>query len=163
MTERPPVEAARSSAYGVLTRLGRVDPRLTLSAGECAELEERAAEWFARGAGEAQLVQAMTSGLPDQVAHAFGFVRARLLAKLPPSPEPQPSAPAPRYEAVCTGCGEPGGDGEGLRGGLCGGCWGGRPALATGEVHAHAGRVRAALRTGTRTEKTEKTGKGAGA
>ncbi|MER5401446.1 hypothetical protein [Streptomyces sp. NPDC002599] len=156
VTERP-VAAARSTAYSVLARLGRIDARLTLSAGECAALEGEAAEWFARGAGEPQLVQALTAGLPERVAHAYAFVRARLLAKLPPLPEPQP--PAPRYEVVCTACGEPGGDGGQLRGGLCGVCRGGRPALAAHEVRAHVGRLRAALRSGTRTEET---GKGAG-
>ncbi|MGQ4375422.1 hypothetical protein ACN6K9_004260 [Streptomyces sp. SAS_267] len=148
VTERP-VAAARSTAYSLLARLGRIDARLTLSAGECAALEGEAAEWFARGAGEPQLVQALTAGLPERVAHAYAFVRARLLAKLPPRPEPLP--PAPRYELVCTACGEPGGDGGQLRGGLCGGCRGGRPALAAHEVRAHAGRLRAALRSGTRT------------
>lgn len=140
----PSPEAARSAAYGVLARFGRVDARLTLSAGECAALEEHAAEWFARGAGEAQIVAAVTAGLPERVAHAHGFVRARLVAKLPPAPPPPP-----RYEVVCTACGEPS-DSTGLRGGLCGGCWGGRPGLAADRVHAHAGQVRAALRTGTR-------------
>lgn len=145
----PSPQAARSAAYGVLARLGRIDARLTLSAGECGALEEQAAEWFARGAVEAQLVAAVTAGLPERVAHAHGFVRARLLAKLPPEPQPPSCA---RYEVVCTACGEPGGDG-GLSGGLCGGCWGGRPALPADRVHAHVGRLRAALRTGTRTEK----------
>ncbi|MFC9848475.1 hypothetical protein ACFWFF_06195 [Streptomyces sp. NPDC060223] len=149
VTQPPSSEAARSAAYGVLARLSRIDPRLTLSAGECGALEEQAAEWFARGAGEAQLVQAVTAGLPERVAHAYGFVRARLLAKLPP-PEPQPRTV--RYEVVCTACGEPGGDG-GMPGGLCGGCWGGRPALPADRVHAHVGRLRAALRDGARTEK----------
>ncbi|MFF1680826.1 hypothetical protein ACFVYG_32905 [Streptomyces sp. NPDC058256] len=146
VTEPPASQAARSAAYGVLARLGRLDARLTLSAGECGALEEQAAEWFARGAGEAQLVQAVTAGLPERVAHAYGFVRARLLAKLPP-PEPRTL----RYEVVCTACGEPGGDGA-LSGGLCGGCWGGRPALPADRVQAHVGRLRAALRAGTRTE-----------
>ncbi|MFD8738981.1 hypothetical protein ACFV06_29295 [Streptomyces sp. NPDC059618] len=154
VTERPAAVAARSTAYGVLARLGRIDARLTLSAGECAALEEEAAEWFARGAGEPQLVQALTAGLPEHVAHTYAFVRARLLAKLPPRPEPQP--PSVRYEVVCTACGQPGGDGVVLRGGLCGACWGGRPALAADEVRAHAGRLRAALRTGGRTEGIEK-------
>ena len=78
--------AARSAAYGVLARLGRIDARLTLSSAECGALEEPAAEWFARGAGEAQLVQAVMAGLPERVAHPYGFVRARLLGKLPPEP-----------------------------------------------------------------------------
>ncbi|MFI1484795.1 hypothetical protein [Streptomyces sp. NPDC020747] len=148
-----PTRAARSAAYGVLARLGRIDARLTLSAAECGALEEQAAEWFARGAGEAQLVQAVASGLPGEgVAHPYGFVRARLLGKLPPEPVETRTA---RYEVVCTACGEPG-DGGGMRGGLCGGCWGGRPGLASEHVHARAGEVRAALRGGRSTGSTEK-------
>jgi hypothetical protein len=144
-----PSRTARSTAYDALAQLGRIDARLTLSAAECGALEEQAAEWFARGAGEAQLVQAVSAGLPDRVGHAYGFVRARLVAKL--SPE-QGQSRQPRYETVCTACGEPGPSG-GLRGGLCGGCWGERPGLGVDRVHDHAKRLRAALRTGTRTEK----------
>ncbi|MEU6377612.1 hypothetical protein [Streptomyces sp. NPDC046909] len=150
---KPSPETVRSAAFGVLARLGRIDARLTLSAGECGALEESAAEWFARGASEAQLVQAVASGLPKRVEYAFGFVRARLVEKLPPEPEP---AQPVRYEVLCTACGEPGeGEGEhggGMRGGLCAGCRGGRPGLDADRVHAHAGRLRDALRAGRRTE-----------
>lgn len=144
----PSPEAVRSLAYGVLAGLGRIDARLTLSAGECGALEESAAEWFARGASETQLVQAVTAGLPERVAHAFGFVRAQLLAKLPPEPQPVQRT---QYEVVCTACGEPD-EGGGMRGGLCEGCRGGRSGLAADRVHAHAGRLRSALRTGRRTQ-----------
>ncbi|MEU9389089.1 hypothetical protein AB0D86_03695 [Streptomyces sp. NPDC048324] len=146
---RPSPEAVRSAAYGVLARLGRVDPRLTLSAGECGALEESAAQWFARGASEAQFVQAMTAGLPERVAHAYGFVRARLLAKVPPEPQSPPA----RYEVVCTACAEPAAEGASLRGGLCEGCRGGRSGLAADRVHVHAGRLRAVLRARPRTQK----------
>ncbi|QQM42921.1 hypothetical protein [Streptomyces liliifuscus] len=146
-----PSRAVRSAAHGLLARLGRIDARLTLSAAECGVLEEQAAEWFARGAGEAQLVQAVIAGLPERVAHPYGFVRARLLGKLPPEPVETWAA---RYEVVCTACGEPGEGGE-MRGGLCGGCWGARPGLAADQVRARAGQVRAALRTGRPTESTE--------
>ncbi|MEU6193087.1 hypothetical protein [Streptomyces sp. NPDC047061] len=151
--EVPPVaepsQAARTVAYNVVARLGRIEPRLTLSAGECGALEESAAEWFARGASEAQLVQAMTAGLPEHVAHAYGFVRARLVSKLPPEPQSQPPA---RYEVVCTACAEPAA-GASLHGGLCEGCRGGRSGLTADQVHAHVGRLRAALRTRPRTQK----------
>jgi hypothetical protein len=141
-------EAVRSAAFDVLARLGRMDARLTLSAGECGALEESAAQWFARGASEAQLVQAVASGLPAQVEYAFGFVRARLRDKLPPEPQPVETV---RYEVVCTACGEPQESG-GMRGGLCEGCRGGRPGLPADEVHARVGSLRAVLRTGRRTQ-----------
>lgn len=145
---KPSPEAVRSLAYGVLAGLGRIDARLTLSAGECGALEESAAEWFARGASEAQLVAAVTAGLPKHVAYAYGFVRARLVDKLPPEPQPVQRT---QYEVVCTACGEPD-EGGGMRGGLCEGCRGGRSGLTADRVHAHAGRLRAALRTGRRTQ-----------
>ncbi|MFD9864801.1 hypothetical protein [Streptomyces alboflavus] len=146
----PGQEASRAKAHGVLARLGRTDSRLTLSAADCDALAPMAAEWLARGAGEAQLVGALAAGLPPQVAHPYGFVRARLLSKLPPVPPL--SSP---YVVECTVCGEPGEFAE-LPGGLCGGCRSG-PGLPADRVRDHAGRLRAALRTGTCTgARTEK-------
>ncbi|MEV7427641.1 hypothetical protein [Streptomyces sp. NPDC091212] len=100
----PPSLLARTAAYDVLARLGRIDPRLTLSEPECRALEEHAGLWFERGAGQAQLVQALTAGLPPVVAAPYGFVRARLLAKLPPAPAERPR---PRRIMECTDCGVP--------------------------------------------------------
>ncbi|MGP4046689.1 hypothetical protein [Streptomyces sp. 2A115] len=149
-----PSRTARSTVYDALARLGRIDARLTLSAAECGSLEEQAAEWFARGAGEAQLVQGVMAGLPEKVEHPYGFVRARLLGKLPPELPETPRHEA-HYEVVCTACGEPS-EGAGMRGGLCEGCRGRRPGLAADQVHAHAGQVRAAMRTGRTGRRMEK-------
>lgn len=147
----PARKPSRDRAYDVLAQLGRHDPRLMLSGTDCEALAPLAAEWFARDATEAQFMRAIAAGLPPEVAHPYGFVRARLLAKLPP---PLPAA-APRYVMECTACGEPGAS-AGLPGGLCGGCRS-VPGLQAERVQAHAGRLRAALRTrtrvGTRTEK----------
>ncbi|WP_200300771.1 hypothetical protein [Streptomyces adelaidensis] len=157
-----PSRIARSVAYDVLARLGRIEPRLTLSASECGALEESAARWFARGASEVQIVQALTAGLPERVAHAYGFVRARLIDKIPPEQQ-EPAWPRSRpsvgHQVLCTACGEPEG-GTGLRGGLCEGCWGARPGLAAEHVQAHAGRLRAALRTAGRTGSRKEKGAG---
>ncbi|TXS74361.1 hypothetical protein EAO76_15365 [Streptomyces sp. sk2.1] len=58
-----------------LARLGRTDARLALSAADCAELEQLAAEWFERGVGAEYLTGVLTAGLPDSVGSPFGFVR----------------------------------------------------------------------------------------
>ncbi|MEV7865153.1 hypothetical protein AB0P17_03395 [Streptomyces sp. NPDC088124] len=143
---RTPSALARTAAYDVLARLGRIDPRLTLSEPECGVLEEVAAEWFERGAGQAQLVQALTAGLPAQVSAPYAFVRARLLAKLPPEP------PCPRRTMECTDCGVPAEPAQ-LPGGLCRTCRGAPAPAAPGgtlppeRVQHHAARLRTALRT----------------
>lgn len=59
----PGVRAPRSEAYDVLAGLGRREPRLQLSEGDCVELEHLVGEWLARGVGREQITQALTSGL----------------------------------------------------------------------------------------------------
>ncbi|QEV18115.1 hypothetical protein [Streptomyces alboniger] len=135
----PAREASTGRAYDALARLGRTEPRLTLSATDCEALAPLAAEWFAREATEAQLARALAAGLPAEVAHPYGFVRARLLAKLPPPPPPA----APGYIVECTVCGEPG-ESTALPGGLCGGCRAGA-GLPAERVRGHVERLRAAL------------------
>ncbi|MGH3118187.1 MAG: MarR family transcriptional regulator, partial [Gaiellales bacterium] len=76
----------RSDAYDALADLGRRDPRLVLSAAECAELEELAALWLMRGVRGTRFTYAMTSGLPPTVHSPAGLLRRRLVDKLPPEP-----------------------------------------------------------------------------
>ncbi|MFD1852914.1 MarR family transcriptional regulator [Kitasatospora cinereorecta] len=78
-----PVEP--SPAYLALARLGRTDTRLVLSAADCRVLEPLAATWFARGVDADYFAQALAAGLPAQVASPVGFVRRRLVDKLPPT------------------------------------------------------------------------------
>lgn len=59
----PGVRAPRSEAYDVLAGLGRREPRLQLSEGDCVQLEHLVGEWLARGVGREQITQALTSGL----------------------------------------------------------------------------------------------------
>ncbi|GHG60325.1 hypothetical protein [Streptomyces griseocarneus] len=95
-TEPEPVPAAApraSRAYRALASLGRTDPRLTLSAAECAHLEPLAAEWLSRHITTEQLVAAVTAGLPSQIHSPAGFVRKRLESKIPPLPP----RPVPAY------------------------------------------------------------------
>ncbi|MFD8688597.1 MarR family transcriptional regulator [Streptomyces sp. NPDC059651] len=120
----PPVDP--SPAYLALAQLGPADRRLGLSQDDCRELEELAAEWFARGVDADYFLHTLTAGLPATVDSPLGFVRKRLVAKLPPqqsaTPVPAPSGtPAPRLMVECTDCGAPG-KAEAFRDGLCAPC-----------------------------------------
>ncbi|MGW2599293.1 hypothetical protein [Streptomyces klenkii] len=145
----------RSRAYKALATLGRTgDRRLTLSASECAQLEPLVAEWFARGAVEADVVRAVASGLPPEVHCAGAFARRRLVDKIPPEPAYEPAdlhSPAPLM-VECVACGVPGRP-EALPDGLCRACLppvfqrAGEqvdPAFAD-EVHRRAADVRASI------------------
>ncbi|KQX78824.1 MarR family transcriptional regulator [Streptomyces clavifer] len=121
---QPAPTAQASPAYLVLARLGQRDPRLGLSAADCRVLEGLAARWFARGVTADHLVHALTSGVPETVGSPVGFVRRRLLDKLPPdlpaTPE-SPVAPTRRLLVECTDCGAPGAL-EAILDGLCRTC-----------------------------------------
>ncbi|WNF28755.1 MarR family transcriptional regulator [Streptomyces sp. C11-1] len=125
--------APPSPAYLALAHLGRKDERLTLSAGDCAGLEALAAKWLARGVTVDCLTMALTAGLPPHVDHPLGFLRSRLIDKMPPllpaegasleGASPHGPAPdSPRHLLVeCTDCGTPGRP-EALPDGLCRHC-----------------------------------------
>nr|WSW71683.1 hypothetical protein OG461_20300 [Streptomyces sp. NBC_00995] len=87
----PGVPAPRSEAYTVLAGLGRREPRLQLSEGECVALEELVREWLGRGVGREQVSQMLVSGLPASVHSAGAFLRTRLENKMPPVPLPRKS------------------------------------------------------------------------
>ncbi|MYV56100.1 hypothetical protein [Streptomyces sp. SID3212] len=81
-----PQRPAPSEAYRILARLGRTEPRMTLSARECAALESLAAEWLARGATPDHLVRSLTAGLPQPLRSPGAIARTRLENKMPPEP-----------------------------------------------------------------------------
>ena len=117
-----------SPAYTALARLGGEEPRLTLSAADCAALEGLAAEWLARGTDTAHLVRSLVAGLPEQVHSPRALVQRRLRDKMPPelavlpASLPTAAAPAPRRTLMeCTDCRVPGRP-EALPGGLCRAC-----------------------------------------
>ncbi|MDQ0934744.1 hypothetical protein [Streptomyces turgidiscabies] len=56
-----------SVAYDALARLGLREPRLVLSANDCAALEQLAADWLDRGAAPDLLTHALVAGLPEVV------------------------------------------------------------------------------------------------
>ncbi|QSY51782.1 hypothetical protein [Streptomyces griseocarneus] len=118
-------EPRRSEAYEALAVVGRTDPRLPLSAAECADLEPLAAEWLARGITRSQLVRALTANLPGHIHAPAAFTRSRLLTKCPPElppPAQQHASPTPTL-SECAGCGTPGRP-EALPDGLCHPCHG---------------------------------------
>ncbi|MGW2921324.1 hypothetical protein ACWDBF_26115 [Streptomyces angustmyceticus] len=120
----------RSPGYAALAALGRAEPRMTLSADDCASLEAFAEEWLARGATRDQLLSALTSGLPPHIHHPGRLARSRLLAKMPPeNAEPgRAREPSPRPLRImeCTVCRTPGRPAA-LPGGICGPCRGEAP------------------------------------
>ncbi|MGI5195993.1 hypothetical protein ACQEVY_20450 [Streptomyces sp. CA-288835] len=139
----------RSRAYILLAALGRATPVLSLSAKACADLAPLLTEWFARGATDEHVLQALTAGLPALVHSPAALVRNRLTTKLPPEPTPAAARP-PLRVLECAKCGTPGRP-EALPGGICGPCRGeaappcpSMPLTSTA-VHAHAAAARAAM------------------
>lgn len=141
----------RSRAFILLASLGRAAPTLTLSSAECVDLEPQVSEWFDRGATEAELLHALTAGLPSPVHHAASLVRRRLRDKMPPE------RVAPVHRTVlrtleCSECRAPGRP-EALLGGRCAPCRGadadphvGPPgAVQAPDVRGRVSAVRAAL------------------
>ncbi|MFH8474653.1 MarR family transcriptional regulator [Streptomyces sp. NPDC018000] len=124
----PPAAAAPSPAYLALAELGRREPRLALSAADCAALEPLAAAWFARGVSADYLTSALTAGLPEQIGSPIGLMRRRLTDKMPPqlptAPAPAPGPPGTPVRGLlveCAECGRPG-PAEALPDGLCTPC-----------------------------------------
>ncbi|WP_406172820.1 hypothetical protein [Streptomyces sp. NBC_00996] len=151
---RSPTEHPRpSAAYETLARLGRTEPRLALSAADCAALEDLAAAWLARGTTPAGLMQSLVAGLPEQVYSPRALVHRRLRDKMPPELPAPEEHPAPRARLImeCTECRVPGRP-EALPGGLCRACRGGTTAEAPPQalpptaVHVRAAQVREAIR-----------------
>lgn len=156
---RPDRGSNPSAAYDTLARLGLQEPRLALSAADCAALEQLAADWMARGATPEHLTHALVAGLPGSVHSPRALVRRRLVDKMPPERTvvTLPAGPRRTLLMECTDCRVPGRP-EALPGGLCRGCRGrddGSEAEAPGQtvrrpdpsVRALAARVRAGMRT----------------
>ncbi|MEU9205208.1 hypothetical protein [Streptomyces sp. NPDC048332] len=122
-----PQRRTRTRSFILLAALGETAPRLTLSEPNCVTLEPQVSEWFERGATEAEIMSALTQGLPAEIYSPAAFVARRLLDKLPPA------RIAPVRQVVlrtleCGECRAPGSP-EAMRGGICGACRG-NPANA---------------------------------
>ncbi|MFD4942198.1 hypothetical protein ACFVYE_02245 [Streptomyces sp. NPDC058239] len=95
----------------LLLSLRHATPQLHLGVREARGLAELAAEWIRRGITTTDLHRALTSELPPEgVRSAVGFLRHRLVQKLPEPPEPTTARPAnaPRVRELvpCAGPGE---------------------------------------------------------
>ncbi|WP_373302686.1 hypothetical protein [Streptomyces atratus] len=150
--ERRHQHPTRSRAFLLLAALGRTAPSLTLSAADCAALEPQVTDWFERGATEAELLHALTDGLPTPVHHAAALVRRRLTDKMPPERVTPAQQRTVLRALECSECRAPG-SAEALIGGRCGPCRGNpvdAPAGPAGTVPAmgvlsRMNEVRAAL------------------
>ncbi|MEU1486343.1 hypothetical protein [Streptomyces sp. NPDC005752] len=107
----PEPDAARSpeAAEGerVLLSLRHVRRELYLGVKEARGLAELAARWLLRGVSAGELRRVLTSELPgDGVRSAVGFLRFRLLHKMPPelpvTASPQSAAAPPRVPELMT-------------------------------------------------------------
>ncbi|GHC60241.1 hypothetical protein GCM10010349_29450 [Streptomyces flavofungini] len=80
----PEAEPEVAEAERVLLSLRHVSRELLLGVREARGLADAAAEWLRRGVSAAELRLALTAGLPvEGVRSAAGFVRHRLVQKLP--------------------------------------------------------------------------------
>ncbi|MET9091176.1 hypothetical protein ABZX72_03710 [Streptomyces cyaneofuscatus] len=111
---RPPTQAADSEAASeelspeeveverVLLSLRECRRDLRLGVAEARSLIAPAVEWLRRGVSGAELREVLSSGLPTgRVRSAVGFLRHRLVQKMPEAPAPAPvSEPAPESASV---------------------------------------------------------------
>ena len=123
--QRAAASAEPSPAYLTLAELGRIDPRLALSAADCAALEPLAAAWFDRGVDADYLTRPSPPGFPG--------CRLPRRPRTPPPHRQDPAArthrpraartgtPVHRVMLECTECGTPGRP-EALPDGLCRPC-----------------------------------------
>lgn len=108
----------------LLAALGKAAPTLSLPEAHCVRLEPQVSEWFERGATEAEIMCALTQGLPSEIYSPAAFVARRLRDKLPPA-RVVPVRQVVLRTLECHECRAPGSP-EAMRGGLCGAC-GGKP------------------------------------
>ncbi|WP_344028504.1 hypothetical protein [Streptomyces luteireticuli] len=154
VTRRP-----RSRAYGLLASLGLADPRMTLSAADCAALAPLVEPWFERGVTDGEFVRIMTAGLPPEVLYAAGFTRRRLREKLPPEVREHTAPRWPHMLLECVVCRAPG-TAEALPAGICGACRGETPPrpdpcrTLADDVRVRVDRLRAINRQRERTART---------
>ncbi|MFE7579114.1 hypothetical protein ACFU5Z_30640 [Streptomyces sp. NPDC057521] len=90
----------------MLLSLRHANPQLHLGVREARGLSEMAADWLRRGVRASELRQALVNALPAEgVRSAYGFVRHRLVHKLPEAPAPVAPVATVRPHVTCEGDG----------------------------------------------------------
>ncbi|MFJ9771852.1 hypothetical protein ACIRVF_11460 [Kitasatospora sp. NPDC101157] len=115
-------DQATADAVAALASVGRVERRLRLGVPEMLRLAPLAVEWLSRGATEAEIRDALISGLPAKIRSAAHVIEWRLTNKVPPVPAL--SAPVVPL-AECGQCRGP--LPRGQEAGICGPCAGVAP------------------------------------
>ncbi|MGW3696860.1 hypothetical protein ACWD7C_20390 [Streptomyces sp. NPDC005134] len=108
-TPRPADSPQLACAERVLLSLRHTRRELHLGVREARALAVEAVKWLERGLSESDLRQALLAERPeDGVRSAFGFLRYRLIQKLPEdsAPPPLPQLPSPAALVVCSSPGE---------------------------------------------------------
>lgn len=106
---RPADSHQLARAERVLLSLRHTRRELHLGVREARALAVEAVKWLERGLTESDLRQALLAERPeDGVRSAFGFLRYRLIQKLPADPAPPPPSqlPSPAALVVCSSPGE---------------------------------------------------------
>lgn len=101
-----PSAPASPHACAILTELGAVDPRLTLSRREVDRLAPGVDAWLASGVRPARITGTLTADLPVGFRSRPAAVLAWRLAELRPAPSPEPAPPAAPVAPLrnCPGC-----------------------------------------------------------
>ncbi|MCX4685508.1 hypothetical protein OG401_14490 [Kitasatospora purpeofusca] len=118
-------DQATADAVAVLNRVGQVERRLRLGVPEMLKLAPLAVEWLSRGATEAEIRDALVSGLPAKIRSAGHVIEWRLTNKMPPVPAVvEPVVPL----VECGQCKDP--LPRGQQAGICGRCAGVAPSTS---------------------------------
>lgn len=145
-----PVSADTGRGAALLSRLGRVEPKLALSVADALALAPLAARWLDAGVSELEARAVLTTGLPPVVHSARALLADRLVRKLP-APRTRQDAAAPAAPlAECAECRDP--LPRGQQTGICAVCAGatarvGEAAPVMETVADHVAALRSALRT----------------
>ncbi|MFH8589552.1 hypothetical protein ACH4GP_35135 [Streptomyces celluloflavus] len=146
-----PADTASAGRGAVLlSRLGRVEPKLALSAADALALAPLAAPWLDRGIPELEIRSLLTDGLPPAVHSARALLADRLVRKLPAPRSPRDAAAPAAPLVECAECRDP--LPRDQQTGICGSCAGvaspaPKPALAPVDVPERVAGLRALLHT----------------
>jgi hypothetical protein len=95
-----------SSVADLLARIAAKEPRLTVRQREAGKVIPLVREWRRRGAGDAQIIEAVIGGLPDEIKSAAGLMANRLARHMPPI-QHIIAKPKAAFVAECDECARP--------------------------------------------------------